>query len=260
MADLKRCSKCKEEKPATPEYFRRNKNNKDGLSHQCKACFKAYEDKYIKRPEVREKRIAYMNEYNYKPGTRDRHNEMAQTPEYKAKQRELRQRPEQMAKDRARKLTPEARVRHRELEQSPEAKARRREQRQTPHGRMKQRSKSLQREARKRGLPADFTKADFERMMDYWGKCCAVCGRPAGEGLIIAADHWIPLTDQRADNPGTTIGNMVPLCHGQSGCNNQKRNADPVVWLNGRYGEESASEIMERIEAYFAWVQEAQQR
>jgi len=256
---LKRCSKCKEEKPATAEYFRRNKNNKDGLSHQCKACFKVYEDEYTKRPEVRAVRLAYMYNYNRKPGVRERALELEKTPEYKATRRANRQRPEVKAKDRARNQRPERKARLRELQQTPEARARQQAARQSPASASRLRAKEAQRNARKRNLPADFTRTDFERMMDYWGKCCAVCGRTAGEGLIIAADHWIPLTDQRADNPGTTVGNMVPLCHGQSGCNNQKRNADPVAWLNGRYGEESASEIMERIEAYFAWVKAARE-
>ncbi len=35
---LKRCSKCKEELPATPEYFYRNSRKKSGLQCQCKHC------------------------------------------------------------------------------------------------------------------------------------------------------------------------------------------------------------------------------
>src|SRR5260221_33674 len=38
----KRCSKCGEFKPATPEYFSRNKNCKDGLHVWCKPCSKQY--------------------------------------------------------------------------------------------------------------------------------------------------------------------------------------------------------------------------
>lgn len=34
----KRCAKCKEEFPATTEYFYRDKNMRDGLYSQCKKC------------------------------------------------------------------------------------------------------------------------------------------------------------------------------------------------------------------------------
>ena len=35
---MKKCSKCGEEKPATPEYFDRSKTGKYGLQAQCKEC------------------------------------------------------------------------------------------------------------------------------------------------------------------------------------------------------------------------------
>lgn len=39
---LKRCCHCKEDKPATTEYFCRNKQRPDGLHPKCKACKSAY--------------------------------------------------------------------------------------------------------------------------------------------------------------------------------------------------------------------------
>lgn len=251
---MKQCTKCKEEKPATPEYFRRNKNNKDGLSHQCKACFKVYEDEYIKRREVREKRIVYMNEYNYKPGTRDRHNQIAQTPEYKAKQRALRQRPEQMAKDRARKLTAEAKARHRELEQRPEAKARRREQSQTPQGKARIARKAAKREGIIRELPNTLNKHDVARMTAFWQARCAYCGRHEDVVGRLHLDHFVPVTASHC--PGTVAENMLPAC---GSCNSSKSDNVPAYWLAKRFGDVVASEIMERIEAYFAWVKAARE-
>lgn len=37
---LKKCTKCGEEFEATPKYFYRNKDGKDGLRSQCKECEK----------------------------------------------------------------------------------------------------------------------------------------------------------------------------------------------------------------------------
>jgi len=38
MSDTKKCSKCGEEKPATPEFFARQKNVKSGIRSRCKEC------------------------------------------------------------------------------------------------------------------------------------------------------------------------------------------------------------------------------
>lgn len=39
---LIRCTKCGEEKPATPEYFNRNKNRSSGVSGDCRVCRQEY--------------------------------------------------------------------------------------------------------------------------------------------------------------------------------------------------------------------------
>lgn len=41
------CSKCKEEKPATSEYYYKSKHNKGGLDSQCKECRKTYRENYL---------------------------------------------------------------------------------------------------------------------------------------------------------------------------------------------------------------------
>ena len=38
----KKCTKCGEEKPATPEYFHKDSQNKSGLKMSCKQCVKAW--------------------------------------------------------------------------------------------------------------------------------------------------------------------------------------------------------------------------
>ena len=44
MSDTKKCSKCGVEKPATPEFYHRDKNRKDGLHYDCKECNKLYRE------------------------------------------------------------------------------------------------------------------------------------------------------------------------------------------------------------------------
>lgn len=112
------------------------------------------------------------------------------------------------------------------------------------------------RRARERGLPNTFTQDDWQRAVDYFNGCCAVCGRAHSASHKIAADHWIPLTSE--DCPGTTPLNIVPLCHAQkgakNGCNNGKNDLSPETWLLRKFGNHEAAKILARIAAYFEWV------
>jgi len=111
--------------------------------------------------------------------------------------------------------------------------------------------------ARKRGLPDDFTVDQWQRCLDYFNHCCAVCGRQMKDLFgthTVAMDHWIPLSSP--DCPGTVAHNIVPLCHGEGGCNNSKGAKIPETWLKKRFGGRKAKAIVARIEAYFDWLRQ----
>ena len=109
----------------------------------------------------------------------------------------------------------------------------------------------LQRQlTRKRNLPIDFSITDWQRALEYFNHCCAVCGRPKGLFHTLAMDHWIPLSSP--DCPGTVAANIIPLCHGIDGCNNSKSNKPPADWLEQRFGQRKANSILKHIQAYFA--------
>ncbi len=108
--------------------------------------------------------------------------------------------------------------------------------------------------ARKRSLPNNFSAQDRRRALEYWNGRCAVCGRPPGLWHTIATDHWIPLSSP--DCPGTIKTNMVPLCHGTDGCNNQKYAKMPEVWLREKMGKRRAKRKLEEIEYFFRWMED----
>jgi len=56
----KKCRKCGEEKPATPEYFHRHKTGKYGVRQNCKECV----NKHNSKPEIREQRQEYWKHYS----------------------------------------------------------------------------------------------------------------------------------------------------------------------------------------------------
>jgi hypothetical protein len=109
---------------------------------------------------------------------------------------------------------------------------------------------------RKLGLPHVFSPEEESFCRAYFQYACAICGKEEGFQWRIVMDHWIPLTAE--DCPGTIATNMIPLCHGNEGCNNSKRNKDPEIWLIARFGPRKARQILARIRAYFAVVIERQ--
>lgn len=108
------------------------------------------------------------------------------------------------------------------------------------------------RRARENALPATLTHQDWKRALEYFEYRCAVCGRPNGLWHKLAQDHWIPVSDVNC--PGTVPANIIPLCHGDGGCNNSKSNTDPLEWLTRRFGEAKAKKVYRRIQDYFEWL------
>lgn len=108
------------------------------------------------------------------------------------------------------------------------------------------------RRARKRSLPNTFTLEQQRFAVEFWNECCAYCGRQFHDLFnerTLAFDHYIPLSSP--DCPGTTAGNMLPVCHGVDGCNTTKNMLDPEEWLAARFGKRKARQKAAAIKAYF---------
>lgn len=240
-ASEKSCKVCGKSFPCTTEFF--SKTGKGYLTNKCKQCISLEKKrKYRDNPEL------------YKTRARDW---VKKNPARK----------KQLDKDYATKHHEQQNANKRRwAENNPEKKLkasrdyRKRNPGQNTQNAARQRALNpestraikLRRRARERELPADFTAKDWQFALDYFGGCCAVCGRPAGLWHTIAADHWIPIT--ASDTLGTVPHNIVPLCQGQDGCNNSKSNRNPIEWLDSRVGKHKAQSILERINRYFQIV------
>lgn len=99
---------------------------------------------------------------------------------------------------------------------------------------------SNKRRARKSFLPDNFSTADWQLCLRYWGDRCATCGSDEN----IQADHWIPLSAPNC--PGTIPSNMIPLCRT---CNCSKHDSDPVEWI-ARKLSDKAQVKLDEIQAY----------
>jgi len=110
------------------------------------------------------------------------------------------------------------------------------------------------RRALKQGLPHDLPVGKQAEIISRFDGRCAICGRAESNSRIIVLDHWIAIKSDAKNNPGTVENNLVPICHGVTGCNNSKRNQMPLDWLMRKFGDEGY-EIYTRIERYLARFQ-----
>ena len=249
----KRCTKCGAEHPATTEYFHKRTSKRDGLDTQCKVCVGIREKKrYERNPEQKRK---YQRDIRAKYIDRYRERERNHTETHRE---EARERTRQWVKENPERKRENDRqyyqnvLRYDRDKRRDELRAWRQANPDKAHAQL------ARRRARKRGLPATFTPDDWQRALDYFNGCCAICGRAPSFWHILAQEHWIPITDKRPDNPGTVATNMIPMCHsmkdGEGGCNNSKSNKDPIEWLIEKFGKRKAKQIQERVEAYFEWL------
>lgn len=234
----KLCCRCKSLKPATREYFYADKRNPDGLYGCCKECHKLKgRERYV--GERREKTLAAVRQrVKLFPDQRK-----ATHKRYYWKNREkILQKNALWERSEAGKRAREKKKEARQIYQV--------------HYRRRQRHliivTAARREARKKLLPSDFTLADWQFALDYFGGCCAVCGRPPGLWHTLAPDHWIALASP--DCPGTIPRNIIPLCHGEGGCNNAKQDRDAKEWLTRKFGKKRAATVLAKIDEYFALI------
>lgn len=266
------CTKCKCEFPATPEYFGRRKRNKDGLNIWCVSCEKEYQLRYReanrerlkeqwrkraedKKDEIAKYQKAWAEKNKDKLTAQRRERYLANRDDILAQRAEYRKANPEKVK--ASKKAEYARNRERYLEKSREWRLanperykeyfRKRGERRTSD---EIRVKGQRRRARKNGLPDTFTPQQWQVCIEYFGDCCAVCGRPL-YGILHKphADHWIPLSSP--DCPGTIATNMVCLCGGIDGCNESKGSKNPLEWLTEKFGKDEGETIAKRIQAYF---------
>lgn len=226
------CSKCGKEYPLTAEYW--------GKLHgkfiaRCKACCRKYRREWCaaNREKVRES----CREYRAANLERERERSREYNRKNLKRIREYAREYARENRERIREYAREYRAVNREI---------------ISVEKQRYRAQSL-------GLLAEYTMSDWQRALDYFHGCCAVCGRPLRDlfGTHTASkDHWIPLSSP--DCPGTIPANIVPLCHGVDGCNNRKNATMPDEWLQRQYGKRKAAAILRRIAEFFEWVESVQ--
>lgn len=244
--EIKQCRTCGQEYPATTEYFYPARN-KSGIGLDCRACFLA---RLRQKDHERANHLRHLK--NMTPDERAAYNQAEQMARLQRNE-ESHQRKLEVLNRRAVKNREYHRRKAREYYHA--HKDRIKASASTEKGKRLAIIWHNRRRARKQALPDTWTLLHWKLALEYWYGCCAVCGRQLRDLFGThkpAADHWIPLTSP--DCPGTIPTNMIPLCHGEGGCNNSKGAKMPEEWLSERYSKQKVHEILNHIELYFEWI------
>ena len=247
------CFDCEKSLPATTDYFYAERAKPDGLQHICKDCLcqrrgakRAFRPTAVIPDGHKEcykcRCILPIEAFCRNKTRRDGYSERCRNCANKARRKWY-----DANREYAISCAREYKIKHTPRREPRERKT-------SQQLKMALRVYNRRRQSRQRNLPVDYKPADWERCLAYWNYRCAVCGRPRGLWHILAQDHWIAVTDLRPDNPGTVPWNIVPLCHGSGGCNQNKFNHPAEQWLIDRFGEKKACDILAHIEAYFERV------
>lgn len=270
---MRQCSVCDQEFPLTADYFQPGEDSRDGFEPRCRKCStgRAIELRKTfaqRKAEAQAKRDAGLRKcrvcQHWKPADLDHFSARSSNStglnsmckecavHSNAKTRDQRRAdPVKREIDRIRsnKAGKEWNKRNRE-------KVRQRARAYQQANKEKMRILTRRRQARKKSLPDTLTEKEWQFALDYFGGCCAYCGKPAGLFDVLCVEHYVPISSP--DCKGTTADNCLPACHGGiKSCNNLKHDKDPETWILSHFGKREGRKIIKRIADYFATVRSA---
>lgn len=236
---MKRCSKCKTEKPL--DDFSNNRAARDGKNNWCKQCFNSWKhDKYEELAGRPRKKTAPkslrqgfkicslcflekpLTEFSKNSSMRDMKNPYCKTcdKEYRSNRRTTIPRIKELEK--AKRQTQEHKQKKRDRYRlnmlNPEFADKKRKQNSawSKANRDKinprHRKDAIIRNKRSRNAPGNFTKEEFDDLCESVGGICLCCGKKSK----LTVDHVVPLSRGGSND----ISNIQPLC---ASCNSKKR-------------------------------------
>lgn len=227
--ETKTCTKCGEEKPATNEYFPKEKSCPLGLSSQCKECHKKRVSEYRKR------NVEKIKEYTKKHYWEHREDIVGKQNEYKKRYYKEKYANNEEYKKRKKKYNEENKEKIAQYKR--DWCARNKEKRKISYQRY---------HAKKRKLPNNLTLEQWNEIKQHFNNRCCYCG----QAKKLEMEHFIPLSK----GGEYTINNIVPSC---KSCNSSKFNYDFFEWYPQK--EFYSKERKEFILKYLGYKNNSQQ-
>ncbi len=241
---LKRCSnpECHKWLPATPDYFHRHKEMKDGLQFECKECKSKRSKAYNSRPEVQKHNQTYQQTYYNQPEKRA-HKTATDIARQRARRNSPVTRESVLAYDKEFRNRPGRRERRHADWKSWHTKNKdyRRDYEKVYHAlpetKEKRRGYQANREARKKAIAGTHTPTQIREQLKLQHYRCyyAACGHAKFEKIkgkyIYHVDHTFPISRVvGTDIPANDMSYLVLAC---PCCNDSKGDRYPWEWFEG---------------------------
>ena len=261
------CTVCKQEKPATLEYFAKQSRSKDGLQCKCKICNKKYREENKKQVAESKKQWYKENKerISKERSEKDKKFRKEHKQEARLKDKIYREKHKEQIKIISARYylktkDKQAIYKKKYTEENKEKIAMRMKlYKENNLEKVRETKRKYQRthkdiinknthnhRSRKRGLPSTLTTKQWNKIKLKFDNRCAYCGRE----LPLAQEHFIP----SSKGGEYSLNNIVPSC---ISCNSSKNNKDFFEWYKNYefYSKEREDFILK----YLGYKQNVQQ-
>lgn len=230
---FKRCTRCREVKATTSEFFARDKSRRDGWACTCKVCKRAYRQENIESYLERDRKYYRANRESRMQYMRDNREARAEKQKiYRKENREKISRREKKYYEQHQeyysKLNKAYREKHKER-LSAYREARKDKEKERYHAwyvanRHEVYAKTRRYKARKLNAEGTHTAADIKAQYERQKGRCYYCHKKVGKDYHV--DHIVPLSRGGSNDPE----NLVIAC---PHCNLSKQDKFPHEWPQG---------------------------
>ncbi|MDP4158382.1 MAG: HNH endonuclease [Bacillota bacterium] len=245
------CCRCKNELPATNEYFQKDRTKKDGLKHCCKECNKKHRQENKEKIAERNKKYRQENkekrmEYNQRWREDNQDHVKAYYSQYHQMNKEKRLVAKKKWREENKGKISEYYKKYRrgnadKIKQYCEDN---KEHLRCYHGEYQRKNKERVREwhhkrvTREKSLPNTLTNEQWEEKRKKFDYKCAYCGKKS----LLHREHFIPISK----GGGYTYSNILPAC---KFCNSSKKDRDFFKWYPQyeHYSHEREGKILEHL-------------
>jgi 5-methylcytosine-specific restriction endonuclease McrA len=249
---IKICTKCREELPATIDYFPKRKDSKDGFYNLCKKCkyerhkkykkdnkeqFIEYNKKHLKKYRENNKELLSIIGKDYYRKNAEKIKQRTRSYHYKNKNKVREYRKLKAEHIRAvRKLYRENNyLKLKEMGKNWRLKNKDAIKLYKQSNSENDRIHVEKRRSLKKKLPSQYTISEWDKCKNDFGNKCSYCGKE----VKLTQDHFIPLSKDGE----YTKNNIVPAC---GSCNPSKGNRDFFDWYPKQkfYSEQRENKIL----------------